>query len=208
MTNSTRTRGNAAVRVTRAVILTAVLVFTGIPAAANATTDSAAETTAAPKETAALKESAIHVRSEFAAEVPNVPDNCPFSDPSLLLGAYLYSYRVDGSGAVVNPKVKKVGTAATCSVVHDPDFSPGSKISHYGVFDLAAGRLVVRGECTVTAQDTPAQGVHQAGCAMNIVSGPPGFAGGISTSSSVLNVGGAPGIGTGSYWNFRIWTKA
>ena len=124
------------------------------------------------------------------------------------LGASLWSQAtrlIDGR--VVVEQVRRIGKATACVQLTNFLFPPGLQQSFYAVFDLPSGRYTASGSCTLTSNAVPQAGLVLAGCALNIVSAPPGTLGGVITSASTFNPAHLAGFGTGSVWTLQAYTS-
>jgi hypothetical protein len=126
-----------------------------------------------------------------------------FDPLNVVLGASVWSLETRASrGEVVNETVRRLGTATGC-VSLAPNAVTGPFLIR---FDLEDGRYLASGSCDILSFTVPARGILLVGCALAIVSGPPGFVGGIATSASVFNPRSIPGFGTGSVWTLHVYT--
>ncbi|MFT3711464.1 MAG: hypothetical protein QM817_27840 [Archangium sp.] len=124
------------------------------------------------------------------------------------LGASLWSqYTRVVDGRVVLEKVVRIGRATACVELTNFLFPPGLSQNFYAVFDLPLGRFVANGTCTLTSNNVPQAGLVLAGCALKVVSGPPGFVGGAFTSASIFNPARLAGFSTGSVWTLQAYTQ-
>ncbi len=138
---------------------------------------------------------------------PEVCANAGFTPVNVVLGASVWSFATrESSGDIVNDSVRMVGTATGCGrLTTTTPFSPGQLFLIR--FNLADGAYVASGTCDIVSVTVPAVGILLAGCALKIVSAPPGVIGGIATSASVFNPYGVPGYGTGSVWTLHLYTE-
>lgn len=125
------------------------------------------------------------------------------------LGASLWSQvtrLVDGRAVV--EKAVRVGRATACVELTNFLFPPGLAQNFYAVFDLPLGRFVANGTCTLTSNNVPQAGLVLAGCALKVISGPPGVLGGVVTSASTFNPAQLSGFSTGSVWTLVTYTPS
>lgn len=123
------------------------------------------------------------------------------------LGASLWSQvsrLVDGR--VIVEKAVRIGKATACVELTNFLFPPGLEQNFYAVFDLPLGRFVANGTCSLTSNNVPQAGLVLAGCALKMVSGPPGVIGGVLTSASTFNPARLAGFSTGSVWTLVTYT--
>ncbi|XXF77985.1 hypothetical protein P2318_33805 [Myxococcaceae bacterium GXIMD 01537] len=136
------------------------------------------------------------------------PDFCaaaPFtSNLRLDAGVYVPS-KPTRDGRVRREGEVRVGTATACARLTDLTFPPGGTVDFYVRFVLPAGAFTARGACTLVSNDVPSKGLVLAGCALKVVSAPPGVAGGVVASTSVFNPGKLPGYATGSQWTLHVY---
>ena len=153
----------------------------------------------------------VQIRS---AEDPASPPDRAFCQTApfavnLLLGASLYTYRVDEeTGMVRDDEPRKVGVATACARLTSFLFPPGLQQDFYVRFDLPEGSFVGRGTCTLTSNDVPLAGFVLAGCALKMTSFPAGVIGGGISSLSSFNPFRLPGFATGSYWTLQYYDNA
>lgn len=126
---------------------------------------------------------------------------------NVILGASVWSLQTKNrDGEVKRDAVKFLGTATGCGQLTNPTpFTAGQLFLIR--FDLADGTYVAKGTCDIVSVTVPTAGIMLAGCALKIVSAPPGVIGGIATSASVFNPAGVPGFGTGSVWTLHLYTQ-
>ena len=154
----------------------------------------------------------MHVTTYFfrTIEDPSVesrPRTSPFADANLFLGGRMYSIGTR-TGEVTAEQEAEIGVASACAVVTAP-LVPGVVVPFYAEFTFRDGAAyAAEGTAQVTAADVPETGVVLAGCALRIVAGPPGCAGGAASSLSIFNPKGAAGAGTGSFWTLRAYFDA
>ncbi len=84
-------------------------------------------------------------------------------------------------------------------------FPSGLQQNFHVRFDLPSGSYTATGTCTLTSNNVPKGGVVLAGCALNVISAPPGTVGGILASASVLNPFKLSGFNTGSMWTLHVY---
>ncbi len=148
----------------------------------------------------------VQVRS---AEDPASPPDRAFCQTApfavnLLLGASLYTYRVEEhTGMVRDEEPRKIGVATACARLTNFTFPAGLQQDFYVRFDLPEGSFVGLGTCTLTSNDVPLAGFVLAGCALKMTSFPPGVVGGGIASLSSFNPFRLPGFATGSYWTLQ-----
>jgi hypothetical protein len=153
----------------------------------------------------------VQIRS---AEDPASPPDRAFCQTApfavnLLLGASLYTYRVDDdTGMVRDNEPRKVGVATACARLTSFLFPPGLQQDFYVRFDLPEGSFVGLGTCTLTSNDVPLAGFVLAGCALKMTSFPAGVIGGGISSLSSFNPFRLPGFATGSYWTLQYYDNA
>jgi len=138
---------------------------------------------------------------------PAVCANAGFTPVNVVLGASVWSLQTRASrGEVMNEAVREVGTATGCGrMTTAVPFSPGQLFVIQ--FDLEDGAYVASGTCDIVSVTVPTTGIMLAGCALKIVSAPPGVVGGIASSASVFNPFSIPGFGTGSVWTLHLYTQ-
>lgn len=136
--------------------------------------------------------------------VESRPRNSPFADANLFLGGRMYS--IDTQRGVVSAEQEtEIGLASACVVVTAP-LVPDMLVPFYAEFNFHEGAVyAAQGSAQVTSADVPEAGVVLAGCALRVVSGPPGCSGGAATSLSIFNPAQTPGAGTGSFWTLRAY---
>jgi len=138
------------------------------------------------------------------ASVESRPRNSPFSDANLFLGGRMYSIAAQ-HGEVTAEHEVEIGLASACAVVTAP-LVPGVLVPFYAEFGFHTGAVyAAQGSAQVTSAGVPDAGVVLAGCALRVVSGPPGCVGGAATSLSIFNPAGKAGAGTGSFWTLRAY---
>jgi len=153
----------------------------------------------------------VQIRS---AEDPASPPDRAFCQTApfavnLLLGASLYTYRVDDdTGMIGDHEPRKVGVATACARLTSFLFPPGLQQDFYVRFDLPEGSFVGLGTCTLTSNDVPLAGFVLAGCALKMTSFPAGVIGGGISSLSSFNPFRLPGFATGSYWTLQYYDNA
>lgn len=134
---------------------------------------------------------------------PDVCDAAPFQPVNVRLGASAWTVRTRArDGLLVNEDVRRVGRATGCGRLGT--LTPLVAQPFLIHFELEDGEYTALGTCSITSNDVPAAGVLLVGCALEIVSGPPGVVGGSATSASVFNPFGLTGFDTGSIWTLRI----
>ncbi len=126
---------------------------------------------------------------------------------NVILGASVWSMQTKiRDGEVKRDAVRFLGTATGCGQLTNPTpFTAGQLFLIR--FDLEDGTYVAKGTCDIVSVTVPTTGIMLAGCALRLVSAPPGVAGGIATSASVFNPAGVPGFGTGSVWTLHLYTQ-
>jgi len=126
-------------------------------------------------------------------------------------------------GLVVNPQVRKTGTAYACAWLSvnelfgnlsaDPPYpidptQPLPTGPFYGEFSIGGLELAGGGECTLTSNTMPVPGLGLVGCYLRInPDEDQGLLGGNATSNSVFNPLGLPGFQTGSFWTVHIFEE-
>lgn len=137
---------------------------------------------------------------------PAVCANAGFAPVNVVLGASVWSLQTRASrGDVVKDAVRQVGTATACGrMTSATPFTPGQLFVIQ--FNLEEGAYLAQGTCDIVSVTVPTAGIMLAGCALGIVSAPPGVLGGIATSASVFNPYAIPGYGTGSVWTLHLYT--
>jgi hypothetical protein len=147
-------------------------------------------------------------RSQEDAAFPADPAVCaaaPFAT-NVPLGASLWSEAASAADArVVNPSVRRVGSATACIRITDFGFTPGSVAPMYVKFDLPEGSVTALGACTVTSNDVPRSGLVLAGCQFRVQDAPSWYAGGAVTSLSIFNPARLAGFSTGSEWTVQLF---
>lgn len=165
---------------------------------------------AAAKDDEAVPTSVYRFRSIEDPDFPPDPAVCaaaPFA-ANVRLGASLWSEAVQASeGRVVNPTVRRIGTATACIRITDPTFPPGLQQRFYGRFDVAEGTIVADGTCTLISNDVPRRGLVLGGCNLRVIEAPPHVAGGAVTSLSVFNPARLSGFATGSVWTLQLYGR-
>jgi hypothetical protein len=156
-----------------------------------------------------LEEFTLVVRTRDDPQVPpdmSVCRNAPFQS-SITLGASVWAPGPvpAAPGQAPDDFTIRVGTGTACMHFADPRFPVGSRIPVYAEFVLSQGTYTGLGECTVTSNDKPVQGVLLAGCTAGLVGAPDDVVGGIATTSTVINAGRVPGYQTGSVMTIRGW---
>lgn len=156
---------------------------------------------------AALADEATTVfRSEEDPTTPADPAVCaqaPFQ-ANVLLGAGLWSVKTRArDGRVVELARRRIGRATACLELTNVMFPKGLAQRFYVRFDLPHGTYVAQGTCTVTSNAVPQPFIVLAGCALELVTGPPGTLGGVVTSASIFNPLRRPGFSTGSVWTIH-----
>ena len=143
--------------------------------------------------------------------VPNRPVACPFPGANLLLGATIWSMDTRGGDSrVVNEAVQQFGVASACGLITGP-LLPSTLVPFYLEFTIEQGpdsgdSYAAVGSCQVITNNVPQPGIILAGCALRVVTVPPGTAGGAATSMSIFNPKRLEGAGTGSFWTVRVYT--
>jgi hypothetical protein len=128
---------------------------------------------------------------------------------NVLLGASVWSTETrEKDGKVVDSKVRRIGTATACVQLTNFGFPPGLQQKFYVKFNLPSGAYTALGTCTLISNTVPKSGLVLAGCALKVLSGPPGTLGGDATSSSVFNPFRLTGFNTGSSWTLHLYTSA
>ncbi len=128
----------------------------------------------------------------------------PFSPVNVVLGASAWTIRTGArSGELRDGELRFAGTATGCGrlTTAAPFVPQPFRIR----FDLADGTYVADGTCTITSGDVPQAGLLLLGCALKVVSAPPGVTGGSLVSASVFNLANLPGFDTGSIWTLRLY---
>jgi hypothetical protein len=151
---------------------------------------------------------------------PDVMDNAPWwedwdpTDPPIYivpLGAQLWSVGLrNNNGQVVNDTVKLITTGTAVGWITDFTFPP-FEVSYPFYFEFPIkdpeGDLYIKadGECIVTSQDEPEDGIIMLGCNLTVIpDSDQGIVGGSATSNSLFNFGKLPGYQNGSFWTVRI----
>lgn len=141
------------------------------------------------------------------ANVESRPRNSPFADANLFLGGRMYSIGTQ-QAEVTSEQETEVGVASACAVVRAP-LVADVLVPFYAEFRFHEGAVyAARGTAQVTSADIPDACVVLAGCALRVVSGPPGCVGGAATSLSIFNPTAHAGAGTGSFWIVRAYFDA
>lgn len=129
----------------------------------------------------------------------------PFAS-NVKLGASVYvPLHRPRDGKVVYEGGRKVGTATACIRLTDFNFPPGQQVPFYARFNLPEGAFTAAGVCTLVSNNVPEKGLVLAGCALQLVGVPRGFAGGTVSSTSVFNPFKLPGYATGSYYTLYAY---
>jgi hypothetical protein len=140
-------------------------------------------------------------------QVANPPQNCPFSNPNLRLGADVWSLETgpkELASEVVKETVDKIGTASACGQISGPLTPDGPAVPFYVEFTLADGTYKAQGDCHVISNDVPQQGIILADCGLGVDEAPGGMDG-VATSMSIFNAGRIAGVDTGSFWTLRLY---
>ena len=143
--------------------------------------------------------------------VLNRPVNCP-SDANLFLGATIWSMDTRAvDSRVVNEAVQQFGIASACGLITGP-LVPSTLVPFYLEFTIEQGpdrgdSYAAVGNCQVITNNVPQPGIILAGCALRVVTGPPGTVGGAATSMSIFNPKRLEGAGTGSFWTVRVYRQ-
>ena len=125
------------------------------------------------------------------------PRACPFAGANLFLGGRILPLDTADGDAL--------GVALACSAVGSP-LVRDVVLPFYVEFRFDSGeRYAADGVARVIDTDVPQPGVVQVGCALRLVTGPPGLTGGTATSASVFDPRGALETGTGSIWTIRAY---
>jgi hypothetical protein len=154
-------------------------------------------------------EQVLQFRSQEDPSLSGDTVACPYPNRNLTLRARLFGYDLDGrTGLVkVDEDPRQYGTAFACGVI--TSLSPGSQASFYIEFNFAQhGTYAADGKCLAVSNNVPVGGLILAGCALKLVSAPPGVVGGMATSNSVFNPFRLAGFDTGSYWTIRSYTSS
>jgi hypothetical protein len=138
---------------------------------------------------------------------PQVCANAGFTPVNVVLGASVWSLQTRAArGEVMNEAIRQLGTATGCGrMTSGTPFAPGQLFVIQ--FDLEDGTYLASGTCDIVSVTVPTPGLMLAGCALTIVSAPPGVVGGIATSASIFNPYSIPGFGTGSVWTLHLYTE-
>jgi hypothetical protein len=129
----------------------------------------------------------------------------PFN-ANVFLGASVFSVFSNPMNArIINEKTHKVGTGTACLLFDDFTFPVGSKVPFHATFDLEQGAIGGTGECTITSNDVPVDGIVLMGCVGDLSTVPDGFLGGIASSTTAINPFDIPGYTTGSFMTFRMF---
>ena len=143
--------------------------------------------------------------------VSNRPSQCPFPGANLFLGATIWSMNTRAvDSRVVNEAVQQFGIARACGLI-TPPLVPSTLVPFYLEFTIEQGpdrgdSYSALGSCQVISNNVPRPGIILAGCALRVLTGPPGFIGGAATSMSIFNPLRLEGAGTGSFWTVRVYT--
>ena len=141
-------------------------------------------------------------------QVANPPQNCPYSNPNLRLGADVWSIETgpkEQAAEVIKEADDKIGTASACGQISRDSLTPGGPaVPFYVEFTLADGTYKAEGECHAISNDVPQPGVILADCGLEVDDAPGGMDG-VATSMSIFNAGGVPGVDTGSFWTLRLY---
>ena len=150
-------------------------------------------------------------RSLEDPSVPSRPADCPFPAANLFLGATIWSMDTRAvDSRVVNEAVQQFGLASACGLITGP-LLPSTLVPFYLEFTIEQGpdrgdSYAALGSCQVITNNVPRPGIILAGCALRVVTGPPGTIGGAATSMSIFNPLRLEGAGTGSFWTVRVYT--
>jgi hypothetical protein len=138
---------------------------------------------------------------------PQVCANAGFEPVNVVLGASVWSLQTRASrGEVMNESIRQLGTATGCGrMTSATPFAPGQLFVIQ--FDLEDGTYLASGTCDIVSVTVPTPGLMLAGCALEIVTAPPGVVGGIAASASIFNPYSIPGFGTGSVWTLHLYTQ-
>ena len=162
----------------------------------------------------AVEETVLQFRSFDDPEITPNPDVClnaPFYDenfpPNVLLGASLWTLQTNAAtGEVVNDKIRQVGITEACVLI--TGLSPRDTAPFYMEFNVEDLVMQANGECTVTSNTVPVDGLVLTGCTLEVYSDPAeNILGGIATSNSVFNPFSIPGFQTGSFWTVHLYTE-
>ena len=143
--------------------------------------------------------------------VSSQPRNCPFNQANLFLGATIWSIDTRAvDSRVVNEAVQQFGIASACGLITAP-LVPSTLVPFYVEFTIEQGpdhgeSYTAVGNCQVITNNVPRPGIILAGCALRVITGPPGTTGGAATSMSIFNPLRLEGAGTGSFWTVRVYT--
>lgn len=157
--------------------------------------------------------------NEEAFVFKSTPDTDPrYYDPSICKKAPFEStfsaggrmtsvlYRLDDA-TVGHFEQRELGFGTLCFKVQDPAYTPfGPPMLAYGSLKLNGKSFMVNGSCTITNSALPVAGVSQMVCALPLVAPiPAGYAGGLLTTNSVLNMGKVPGLSGGSILALHLY---
>lgn len=140
------------------------------------------------------------------------PAVCPVDRANLFLGATIWSIGTRAvDSRVVNEAVQQFGIASACGLIAVP-LVPGAIVPFYLEFTIEQGpdrgdSYTAEGNCQVITNNVPQPGIILAGCALRVVTGPPGTVGGAATSMSIFNPKRLEGAGTGSFWTVRVYQQ-
>ena len=143
--------------------------------------------------------------------IPSRPAGCPFPGANLFLGATIWSMDTRAvDSRVVNEAVQQFGIASACGLITGP-LVPSTLVPFYLEFTIEQGpdrgdSYAAVGSCQVITNNVPQPGIILAGCALRVVTGPPGTLGGAATSMSIFNPLRLEGAGTGSFWTVRVYS--
>jgi hypothetical protein len=149
------------------------------------------------------------VRTVEDPSLPPVPDSdCPSGAGTIVKPrGFAWSLATRASdGMVVKEQIQPVGSVNTCARLTFP-IVEGDTAPSFARIELGGDTYTASGRCRATSNGVPKAGVVLAGCALRLQTGPPGFAGGIATSASVVLLDRVPGFQTGSFWTLRVYSS-
>ncbi len=133
--------------------------------------------------------------------------SAPFNS-NTTVAASLWSVQTNiGTSRLIDDGVVQVGTATACLELSDEGFEIGGMVPMHVEFVFGRMILNATGACLSTTAGVPADGVVLSGCTLDILDSPTHrkVLGGMASSNSLFNLGGVPGLNTGSVWAMRVY---
>ena len=122
------------------------------------------------------------------------------------LGASIYiPLHRPQDGKVVYEGQRRVGAATACLRITDPTFPPGQQVPAHFRFSLPEGHFTATGACTLVSNDVPEPKLVLGACALKLVEFPPGYKGGMVSSTSIFNPAKLSGYATGSFYTLHAY---